>query len=107
MTLPNGLMILAHETKPIAVETIILSSMANWYFKCPGSIDISNENETSITNSTPESSFDKNTTDFTFNPEPTPEPSQFNETNSIVGHFWVQSKAKINNLIGFFNVTLS
>lgn len=32
---------------------------------------------------------------------------QQNETNSIIGHILVQSKAKISNLFGFLNLTLS
>lgn len=105
--LPNGNEIHAVDPTPISIQTVWLYFGDIWYYKCPkygctesAIIDSTTSAEESSTDTMPEK-FE--------NSEQERESSEVNrnEANSIVGHFSIESKAKISNFLGIFNLTLS
>lgn len=133
--LPNGVKILAIDTTPVSIKTVWFYFGNDWYLKCPPLRTTESDIIASTTSA--ESSTEDNSEDFAFDPlnRPTkshrnvdqnseeypteidenheiesskqPLEDQENETNTIIGHILVQSKAKISNLFGFLNLTLS
>lgn len=135
--LPNGVKIFAVDTTPISINTVWFYYGNNWYVKCPpskvrGTESVIPASTTSAgtEESSSESTFDPHINPETFQPDVDQSSAdmtefdenreiessklessalevQQNEANSISGHFSVQSKAKISNFFGFFNLTLS
>lgn len=108
--LPNGVKILAVDTTPISsIKTVWFYYGDNWYVKCPPSKVGSTESSIKSANT------EESSTESTIGSEPE-FPTEFDENhhidssdeaNSIVGQFWVHSKAKISNIFASFNLTLS
>lgn len=105
--LPNGVEIWAVKSAPGPIEQVSLYSSYKWYVKCPASKVRSTESV--ITDFISKSTTDEKSTEFEIDNDTTLKSLEEhrNEANSIYGHFWIQSKAKISNFFGFFNLTLS